>query len=142
MRALLAAIALALAAAAPAGADRFVVLARGQANARVGASELRDLFLGRTRTWPGGRQVELAVPASDTPEIAWLAETVFGLSPRELRTLLRQRVFAGEMPEPRTLHSSQDCVEFVRQSRGGLCVASESLAAARAANVGALTVAD
>ncbi|MFL5309389.1 MAG: hypothetical protein ACJ79H_02935 [Myxococcales bacterium] len=129
-------------AATPAGAEQFVLLARGQPNARISASALRDLFLGRTRTWPGGRPVELAVPASDTPEIGWLADTVFGLSARELRTQLRQRVFAGEMPEPRTLSSSQDCIEFVRQSRGGLCVASDSLAGARPANVGALTVAE
>ena len=86
------------------------------------------------------RQVEVAIPASDTLEMAWLASTVFGLSPRELRTLLRQRVFAGEMPEPRTLSSSQECLDFARQSRGGLCVSEESAAASRAANVGALTM--
>lgn len=141
MRTPLAALALVLA-AVPAGGDRFVVLARGQANARVDASALRDLFVGRTRTWPGGRQVELAVPGPDTPEIAWLAEAVFGISPRELRTLLRQRVFAGDMPEPRKLSSPEECIQFVRESRGGLCVASESLAASRAANVGVLTLAE
>ena len=124
----------------PAGAEQFVVLARGQPSERIAPPALRDLFLGKTRTWPGGRQVEVAIPASDTQEMAWLASTVFGLSPRELRTLLRQRVFAGEMPEPRTLSSSQECLDFARQSRGGLCISEESAAASRAANVGALTI--
>ncbi|SRR5712692_1777677 len=126
--------------ASPAGAEYFVVLARGQPNARISAPALRDLFLGRTRTWPGGRPVEIATPAPDTPEMAWLAATVFGLSPRELRTLLRQRVFAGEMPEPRTLSSSQECLDFARLSHGGLCVSSESAAGGRAVNVGALAL--
>jgi hypothetical protein len=84
--------------------------------------------------------VEIATPAPDTPEMAWLAGTVFGLSPRELRTLLRQRVFAGEMPEPRTLASSQECLDFARLSHGGLCVSSESAAGGRAVNVGALAL--
>lgn len=131
-----------LAASAPARAEPFVVLARGQANARISASALRDILLGKTRTWPGGRPVELAVPAGDTPELAWLAENVFGISPRELRTLIRQRVFAGEMPEPKAMRSSEACVDFVRQSHGGLCIAIESVAATRPPNVGALTIAN
>jgi hypothetical protein len=126
----------------PASAEQFVVLARGQPSARISAAVLRDLFLGRTRTWPGGRPVEVATPAPDTPEMAWLAGTVFGLSPRELRTLLRQRVFAGEMPEPRTLSSPQECLDFARLSHGGLCITDESAASARAVNVGTLTVGD
>src|SRR2546428_3955630 len=109
-------------AGSPAAAEQFVVLARGQPTGRIAASALRDLFLGRTRTWPGGRPVEVAIPAPETLEMAWLASTVFGLSPRELRTLLRQRVFAGEMPEPRTVSSSQECLDFARQSHGGLCI--------------------
>jgi hypothetical protein len=131
-----------LSAATVARAEAFVVLARGQANARVSTPALRDLMTGRARTWPGGRPVELAVPATDTAEFTWLAATVFGVSPRELRTLLRQRVFAGEMPEPRTLSSSEACVDFVRQSRGGLCIATDSVAATRPPNVGTLTIAD
>jgi len=126
--------------ASPAGAEQFVVLARAQPSARISAPALRDLFLGERGPWPGGRPVEIATPAPDTPEMAWLAGTVFGLSPRELRTLLRQRVFAGEMPEPRTLSSSQECLDFARLSLGGLCVSSESVAGGRAVNVGALAL--
>jgi hypothetical protein len=71
----------------------------------------------------------------------WLAARVFHVSAREVRTLVRQRVFTGEMSDPRTIGSSEDCLSFARQSRGGICIASEKAAGFHAANVGALTLA-
>ena len=126
-------------ASAPARAAEFAVLARAQASKPISPAALRNLFLGASRTWPDGRTVEVGLPAADTPEMEWLASSIFHLPARELRTMIRQRVFAGEMPEPRTIASSEDCLAFARQSRGGLCVISEAAATSRAANVGLLT---
>jgi hypothetical protein len=137
----LAAACLALASAA-ARAEDFAVLARAQASKPISQAALRNLFLGATRTWPEGRTVEVGLPAADTPEMEWLAARIFHVSAREVRTMIRQRVFAGEMPEPRTIGSAEECLAFARQSRGGLCVAPQIAAAGRAANVGLLTLAD
>jgi hypothetical protein len=137
----LAVLSLALA-SAPTRAAEFAVLARAQANRPISPAALRNLFLGATRTWPDGRTVEVGLPQADTPEMEWLATRIFHLPAREVRTLIRQRVFAGEMPEPRTIASAEDCLAFARQSRGGLCVIPETVAAGHAANVGMLTVTD
>jgi hypothetical protein len=118
------------------------VLARAQPSKPISPAALRNLFLGATRAWPDGRTVEVGLPAADTPEMEWLASSIFHLPARELRTMIRQRVFAGEMPEPRTIASAEDCLAFARQSRGGLCVIPETLAGSHAANVGLLTVTD
>ena len=141
MRHAIAALFVFVASAAPAAED-FAVLARAQASKPISAVALRNLFLGTTRTWPEGRPVEIGLPAADSPEMEWLANRVFHLPAREVRTMIRQRVFTGEMSEPRTIGSPEDCLAFARQSRGGLCVISGSAAANRAANVGLLTVTD
>jgi len=135
------AAALCLFAASSAGAaEEFAVLARAQASKPISEAALRNLFLGTTRSWPEGRPVEIGLPAADSPEMEWLASRVFHLPAREVRTMIRQRVFTGEMSEPRTIGSPEDCLAFARQSRGGLCVIALSAAASRAANVGLLTV--
>jgi hypothetical protein len=121
-------------------AEEFAVLARAQPSAPLSVAALRNLFLGATRTWPNGRVVEVGLPAADTPEMEWLASRVFHLPAREVRTMIRQKVFTGEMNEPRTIASSDDCLAFARQSRGGVCIAAQSVAASRPANVGLLTV--
>jgi len=48
--------------------------------------------------------------------------------------------FCGRDARPRTLSSSQECLDFARLSLGGLCVSSESVAGGRAVNVGALAL--
>lgn len=135
-----AAIVFVLLASGPSAADDFALLARAQATKPWSEAALRNLFLGTTRSWPEGRPVEIGLPAADTPEMEWLAKRVFRLPAREVRTMIRQRVFTGEMSEPRTIASSEDCLAFTRQSRGGLCVVAQSAAGNRAANVGLLTV--
>lgn len=139
MRRIAAILCLVLASGASAAED-FAVLARAQANATVSEAALRNLFLGATRFWPNGREVEIGLPAADTPEMEWLAKRVFHLPAREVRTMIRQRVFTGEMNEPRVIESSDDCLAFARQSRGAVCVVAQPVAASRAANVGLLTV--
>jgi hypothetical protein len=139
MRRAAAAVCVLLASGASAAED-FAVVARAQPSKPWTEAALRNLFLGGTRSWPGGRQVEVGLPAADTPEMEWLAKRIFHLPAREVRTMIRQRVFTGEMSEPRTIESPEDCLAFARQSRGGLCVVSQSAAAGRAANVGLLTV--
>jgi hypothetical protein len=139
MRRSAAALCILLSSGAPA-AEEFAVLARAQASKPLSEAALRNLFLGTTRTWPDGRPVEVGLPAAQTPEMEWLATRVFHLPAREVRTMIRQRVFTGEMTEPRTIASPEECLAFARQSRGGLCVIGQSAAASRAANVGLLTV--
>jgi hypothetical protein len=138
-----AALALVLLCSMPAmAADSFVLVARAQPNDSLAAAAVRDLFLGRMRTWPRGRPVELALPPPDSPEMTWLAEKIFQLTGRELRLRIRQKVFAGEMPEPRNVDSAEDCLEFVRRSRGGVCIVPRASGEMRAASIGMLTVAE
>ncbi|HEY2028724.1 MAG TPA: hypothetical protein VGH20_05910 [Myxococcales bacterium] len=127
-------------ASAASAADNFAILARAQPSKPWSEAALRNLFLGATRSWPGGRQVEVGLPAADTPEMEWLAKRIFHLPAREVRTIIRQRVFTGEMGEPRSIASAEDCLAFARESRGGLCVIDQAAAAGRAANTGLLTV--
>jgi ABC-type phosphate transport system substrate-binding protein len=88
--------------AAPARADGGFTVVKNARNPvrQVSQSELKALFSGRMAEWPDGAAVILVIGSEDSPAMHWLADSVFGLSPKTLLTRIKQAVFHGDMRHP------------------------------------------
>ena len=138
------ALALAFAAAWPraASADDFVVIVNAKNPvSSLSTSEVRKLFTGQTKQWSSS-VVQAVVGEDGTPELAWLAGTIFGSSPKELLTRIKLEVFRGEMKRPILAASSGDCVAAVAKNEGAIGVASAAEAKAAAGSVTVVHLSD
>jgi hypothetical protein len=120
-----------------AGGGFVVVVHPGNPVAAMSRSELKRVVTGVTKQWDSGAIVQLGIIPSDAPETQYLA-SLLEYSPRELLARIQEQIFKGELRRPAVLRSSADCLAFARVSAGGICVASESEAAAPEAHVVAI----
>jgi hypothetical protein len=127
-----------LASAREGHADGFVVLVN-DANpvTALSRSELKKAITGGTKQWPSGAVVQLGVIPGDAPETQYWG-SLADMSARELLSRIQEQVFKGEMRRPVVLHTSADCLAFVRVAPGAICVASTSAGAPVEAHVVAL----
>jgi hypothetical protein len=83
-------------------------------------AELRKLFAGEKRSWPGGQPVKLFVRAIGTPEHTALLR-LLGMSDADYRKHWTEQVFRGEaQAEPATLPSNGMQLEAVRSFAGAI----------------------
>ena len=88
----------ALASAPPAlaqGTDVAVVVNSNNSVATVGMGELRKIFAGERRTWPGGAPIKLIVRVPGSHERLVLMK-LLGMSENEYRQYWTTQVFRGE----------------------------------------------
>jgi ABC-type phosphate transport system substrate-binding protein len=106
-------------------ADDFV-LVRNAANptAHLRTNEVKDLYTGKRKQWSNGESVQVVLTHEDSPELAWLASTFFGVNARTLLTKIKQEVFKGEMTRPISVENEQDTIEKVKANKGGIGVVS------------------
>jgi ABC-type phosphate transport system substrate-binding protein len=118
----------ALAFAPTASADDFVIV-RNAKNPTTSLSrgDLKKLFTGQLKQW-GSAVAQTVLGEPDTPELAWLAGQVFGVSPKDLLTRIKQEIFRGEMKRPVIVRSSEDCIAAVLRSEGGIGVVTGAAA--------------
>ncbi|MBI3474526.1 MAG: hypothetical protein HY010_02245 [Acidobacteria bacterium] len=85
-------------------------------------AELRKLFAGEKRSWPGGQPVKLFVRAIGTPEHIALLK-LLGMSDAEYKKHWTEQVFRGEaQSEPATLPSNGMQLEAVRSFAGAIAL--------------------
>jgi hypothetical protein len=119
-------LAVATAAANPAGAGGFVVLVnRANTVSSLSRSDLKRVVTGGTKQWGNGAVVQLGIIPSDAPETQYLS-SLLDLSPRELLSRIQEAVFKGELRRPVILRASAECVAFARGNPGAICVASDA----------------
>ena len=63
-------------------------------------SELKDMAIGRRKTWSSGAPVQLVLQAVGTPEMKWFAIFAAGISDDTLANKMKQEVFKGELRRP------------------------------------------
>jgi hypothetical protein len=106
----------------PASADDFVIIRNAKnPSPSLTKSELKKLFTGQTKQW-GSAVAQTVLGEPDTPELAWLAGQVFGVTPKDLLTRIKQEIFRGEMKRPVMVRSSEECVAAVLRSEGAVGV--------------------
>jgi hypothetical protein len=129
LAAALAAVAIVLALALPGRARAadatfgFVVHAKVKVSS-LSASEVKDIFSGRTSKWPGGQRIVLVLPPKGSAEMRWLSKKVLGMPEEVYRRYVLQKVFRGEMKKPIFAKSVEDAIEEASSTRGGITPAT------------------
>jgi ABC-type phosphate transport system substrate-binding protein len=122
-------------------ADDFV-LVRNAANstAQLQVHDVKDLFTGKRKQWANGVSVQVVLTGEDSPELAWLASTFFGVNARSLLSKIKQEVFKGEMTRPISAENEQDTIEKMKTNKGGIGVVSAAAAKSLPSSVAVIEV--
>jgi hypothetical protein len=106
----------------------------------VSKSELKDMAIGRRKTWSSGAPVQMVLQAVGTPELKWFAIFAAGISDDTLANKMKQEVFKGELRRPIAVSSDKGCVNAVANDPGGVGVVSAETAKSLPDGVAVLAV--
>ena len=120
-----------LAAVGAAAGSPYVLIknARNKSIATISKADARDMFTGKRKLWSTGEVVQIVIRPGEGDGIEWLAQDVFGVSPRNLLTKIRQEVFKGEMAKPIVAASDEEIIKQVVSAGGAIGIIPASLAA-------------
>jgi len=108
-------------------ADGYVVIRNAKVPvAKVSKAELRDLFTGKTKQWPNGKMVQVALGNEGSPDVQFLATSVFGVGEVALLTKIKQEAFKGEMRKPLSCTSDDECIAQVKAGDGNVALVSSA----------------
>jgi hypothetical protein len=132
LRVLAAAAALAVTVAVlptPARPEGFALI-RNARNTRstLTRGQLKEIALGKRKTWPHGPVAVLVLPRPGTPELAWFASSAIGVPEDVLLARIREQVFKGEMRKPISAATDQDALAAVASEVGTIGVVRDELA--------------
>lgn len=113
---------LALALAAPALAEEpFKVVANSEVAAdSLSRSQLSDIFLKRTTTWPGGAKVVPVDGAEDSRAFEAFCQAVHGKPGSLIKAFWKRVAMSGRDTPPVVRSSDADVVTYVRNNRGAI----------------------
>jgi ABC-type phosphate transport system substrate-binding protein len=122
-------------------ADEFVFV-RNASNptARLQVNEVKDMYTGKRKEWPNGVPIQVVLTGEDSPELAWLASTFFGINARPLLSKIKQEVFKGEMTRPISADNEQDTLEKLKSAKGGIGVVRAAAVKSLPSSVGVIQV--
>ena len=106
----------------------------------VSKTELKDMAIGRRKTWSSGAPVQLVLQPVGTPEMKWFAVFAAGISDDTLANKMKQEVFKGELRRPIAVSSDKGCVNAVANDPGGVGVVSAETAKSLPEGVAVLAV--
>jgi hypothetical protein len=110
----------------PARPDGFALVRNaGSGSPALTRTQIKEIATGRRRTWPHGPVVVLVLPRAGTPELAWFARSVVGMTEGALLARIREQVFKGEMRKPLTAATEQDVLTAVAGDPGAMGVIHE-----------------
>jgi ABC-type phosphate transport system substrate-binding protein len=100
-------------------ADYVVIVNKGNDNT-VDKSLVARLYLGETKSWPGGGSVALIDLPEDNPARAGFDNEVVGKSPASLKSLWAQNVFTGKALPPKVMQGDDDVKKAVAANRNAI----------------------
>jgi hypothetical protein len=106
----------------------------------VSKSELKDMAIGRRKTWSSGAPVQLVLQAVGTPEMKWFAIYAAGTSDETLANKMKQEVFKGELRRPIIVSSDKGCLNAVANDPGAVGVVSAETAKSLPEGIAVLAV--
>jgi len=111
--------ALALAAASPASAADFKVVANPSVKASdISAADVKDVFLGMKISLPGSGLVEPVLARAGSAHEAFLRD--LGKTDAALLTYYRSLVFTGKAAMPKRFASDADVIAYVARTKGAI----------------------
>jgi hypothetical protein len=122
-------------------ADGFALIRNSRNHSdSVRRAQLKDMYTGRRKAWPGGEVVQVVLGPNGSPELKWLAEAVIGVPEPAFVAKIKQETFKGEMRRPIVAASDRDCLAAVARFAGGVGVIHAETARALAEELGLLSV--
>ena len=115
----LAAAALAACAACAHAGDYVVIVNKDNANT-VDKALVAKLYVGDSKSWPGGGSVALVDQPEDSPVRAAFDNDVVGKSPASLKSLWAQNVFTGKALPPKVMFSDDDVKKAVAGNKNAI----------------------
>lgn len=106
----------ALCPAMPAQADVYVVVPATSAVKAMSQKEVVDLYMGRTRAFPGG---DFALPFDlprDHPGRAAFYQALTGMAPAQVNSYWSRLMFSGQTMPPQPLPSEQAMADLVKRN--------------------------
>lgn len=102
---------------------QFAVVVNSKSNVtNVPLTELRKIFLGERRFWPGNRPVKLVVRPPGSREHTVMLK-LLGMTESEYKQYWTQQVFRGEaQAEPMTVSTGSMQVEIIRHAAGAIAL--------------------
>jgi len=117
-------------------ADDFIVIKNAKNSVdSVSVAEVKDVFIGRMKTWKGGGVVVTVLGSEGSPGFAWLAEKIFSVNAKTLMSKIKQEVFKGEMNKPISVADDDEAISQVKGNASAVAVVSAAKAASLPAGV-------
>jgi ABC-type phosphate transport system substrate-binding protein len=113
-----------LAGALPAAAlDGVVVIVnKGVAADSISAAALRDIYTGKTKYWPDGQSVDIALLDDETGTTDEALKEVSGMGASYFRTFWQRIVFSGRGQQPDRIGDAASLVAFVASNKGAIAL--------------------
>jgi ABC-type phosphate transport system substrate-binding protein len=111
--------------------DGFKVVASPDVGAEsLSKTELSDIFLKRSTTWPGGVQIQPVDQAEGVPAAEAFSKTVHHKPASVIRAFWKRVVATGREMAPPVKSRDDDVLAFVRANRGAIGYVSAGAATA------------
>jgi ABC-type phosphate transport system substrate-binding protein len=101
-----------------------VIVNKSVAADGIGAAALKDIYIGRTKYWPDGQSVKLAVlddQITDKKDRA-LAEVSGMDSTSQFKTFWQRMVFSGRGQMPQKFGDTTSLVAYVASTKGAIAI--------------------
>ena len=87
---------------------------------KISKRALGKIFSGRKRSWESKHKVKLILLPERSREMTWLCADLLSLPEALMRRFLYQRVYRGTIATPVEVNSSDEALETLRVTQGGV----------------------
>jgi len=114
-----------------------VVVANGQNS--VSASDLKQMFLGKKKSWANGDKVVLVILKDGAAHDSFMSNRV-GKSPSQFLSFWKKLVFTGKGVMPKQASSEAELLQIVASTKGAIGYVSEGASGSLPGGVSKVTV--
>ena len=101
----------------PAHTEELVIITAKDNSVDIALDDINRIFLGKTNTYPDGKEaIPLNISPAD-PHYANFARTVLKKSPSQLRAYWAKRVFTGKGKPPKIISNTEELLELIGEDQ-------------------------
>jgi ABC-type phosphate transport system substrate-binding protein len=99
-----------------------VIVNEGVAADSISAAALKDIYTGKTKYWPDGQNVDIALLDDETGTTDAALNEVSGMGASYFRTFWQRIVFSGRGQQPNRIGDAAALVAFVAATKGAIAL--------------------
>ena len=100
-------------------AEEIVIVKAGHSSKQIPRKRLKKLLLGKSKKWPSGEKVILAVLTHGPTHENFIKKHA-RKTPKQFTNYWRKMVFSGKGKMPKSFESEEDLATFVADNKGAL----------------------